>query len=203
MKFKPRSEQTRQLIIEKTARIFNEKGYAGTSLSDLTEATGLTKGSIYGNFPDKEDVALAAFDHNLACVRDIIKRKVDQYTTYKDKLLAHVQLYYSSEKTPFPEGGCPLQNTTAEADDTHSLLRKKAADGLMLWKKDLVTLINKGIAAREFRSGTSANKTALTLIALIEGAILLGRATQNIQNMDNVLDVAKETINGILTKQRS
>lgn len=45
-----KSERTRQFIIEKVAPIFNRKGYAGTSLSDLTEATGLTKGAIYGNF---------------------------------------------------------------------------------------------------------------------------------------------------------
>ena len=57
--------RTRQFIIETTAGIFNTKGYAGTSMSDITEATGLTKGSIYGNFGNKEDVALAVFDHKL------------------------------------------------------------------------------------------------------------------------------------------
>ena len=57
-----KAEKTRQFIIEKTAPIFNKKGFAGTSLSDMTEATGLTKGSIYGNFADKDEVAMAAFD---------------------------------------------------------------------------------------------------------------------------------------------
>ncbi|RKM92681.1 TetR/AcrR family transcriptional regulator, partial [Aquimarina sp. AD10] len=59
-----RSEKTRQLIIKKTASIFNKKGYTGTYLSDLTNATGLTKGSIYGNFKDKNEVALEAFRYN-------------------------------------------------------------------------------------------------------------------------------------------
>ena len=63
-KFMNKAERTRQYIIEKTAPIFNKKGYAGTSLSDMTGATGLTKGSIYGNFNDKDEVALAAFDHS-------------------------------------------------------------------------------------------------------------------------------------------
>jgi AcrR family transcriptional regulator len=47
--------RTRQFIIETTAPIFNTKGYEGTSMSTLTEATGLTKGSIYGNFENKEE----------------------------------------------------------------------------------------------------------------------------------------------------
>lgn len=41
-----KAEKTRNFIVEKTAPIFNMKGYAGTSLNDITAATGLTKGSI-------------------------------------------------------------------------------------------------------------------------------------------------------------
>jgi AcrR family transcriptional regulator len=70
-----KSEQTKAFIIEKTAPIFNKKGYAGTSLSDMTEATNLTKGSIYGNFANKDEVALAAFDYNLGRVNGILNRE--------------------------------------------------------------------------------------------------------------------------------
>ena len=59
-----KADRTKQYIIEKTACIFNTKGYAGTSINDLIAATGLTKGSIYGNFENKDQVALAAFDYN-------------------------------------------------------------------------------------------------------------------------------------------
>ncbi len=58
-----KAERTKQFIIEQTASIFNKKGYAGTSLQDITAATSLTKGSIYGNFGGKDDVALAVFDY--------------------------------------------------------------------------------------------------------------------------------------------
>ncbi len=60
-----KAEQTRAFIIEKTAPLFNKKGFEGTSLSDMTTATGLTKGSIYGNFSNKDEVALEVFDYNL------------------------------------------------------------------------------------------------------------------------------------------
>ncbi len=51
-----KSEKTKAFIIEKAAPVFNTKGYAGTSLSDLTAATGLTKGAIYGHFENKDAV---------------------------------------------------------------------------------------------------------------------------------------------------
>jgi len=58
-------ENTAEFILSRTAPIFNKNGYVGTSLSDLTKATGLTKGAIYGNFLNKEDLALKAFQWNL------------------------------------------------------------------------------------------------------------------------------------------
>jgi TetR/AcrR family transcriptional repressor of nem operon len=68
-----KADRTRQFIIETTASIFNTKGYAGTSMSDITEATGLTKGAVYGNFGNKEDVALAVFDYNHGKVSGLIQ----------------------------------------------------------------------------------------------------------------------------------
>src|ERR1700752_4274548 len=96
-----KAEITKAYIIEKSAPIFNTKGYAGTSLNDMTEATGLTKGSIYGNFANKDEVALAAFDHNLQKVSSIINGEMAKHATAKEKLLAHVAVYENFFKYPF------------------------------------------------------------------------------------------------------
>ncbi len=59
-----KAEKTKQFIIEKTAALFNSKGYTRTSLSDISEATGLTKGSIYGNFENRDELAIAVYKFN-------------------------------------------------------------------------------------------------------------------------------------------
>src|SRR5438067_7257975 len=105
-----KAERTRKFIVETTAPIFNKKGYAGTSLSDLTDATGLTKGSIYGNFANKEEVAAAAFDHNSAILRKQIQDRIQKAVTYYDKLLVYAQVYHSFTRATFPAGGCPILN---------------------------------------------------------------------------------------------
>jgi TetR/AcrR family transcriptional repressor of nem operon len=50
-------EQTRQEIIRRAAPLFNQKGYEGTALSDLMQATGLEKGGIYRHFDSKQELA--------------------------------------------------------------------------------------------------------------------------------------------------
>ena len=53
---------TRKSIVEKSLRLFSEKGYYNTSMQDIVQATGLTKGGIYGQFKSKEEIWHAAYD---------------------------------------------------------------------------------------------------------------------------------------------
>ncbi|MBP0628206.1 TetR/AcrR family transcriptional regulator [Cupriavidus sp. AcVe19-6a] len=188
-----KAERTRQLIVEKTAPIFNTKGYAGTSLADMTEATGLTKGSVYGNFANKEEVALAAFDHNWKQVLSAVRDEMASKGTSKEKLLALTGVYGNLPEC-FPKGGCPLLNTAVEADDTHPALREKAMAAFRGWKANLVSVIKAGITAREFRKDVDPEETAVTLIALIEGAIMISRLTGNAAYNQAVMSAVKKTI---------
>ncbi|WP_219222652.1 TetR/AcrR family transcriptional regulator [Pedobacter antarcticus] len=191
-----KTERTREHIIAATAPVFNRKGYAGTSITDLTQATKLTSGSIYGNFENKEEVALAAFDFNLESVHSVVQRAVNKCKTTKEKLMMSVLAYHSSQRLSFPGGGCPMQNTLTEADDSHEGLRLRAAQGLLRWKKDLMELINTGIAEKVIVADTDAEKIALHVIALIEFGFLISSATRDRKEVDKILDLAV----GILSK---
>lgn len=172
-----KAEKTRAFIVEKTAPIFNKKGYAGTSLTDMTEATGLTKGSIYGNFENKDEVALAAFDHNLSKVKSVISTEMEKFSTTREKLLVYVDVYENYMHYPFPSGGCPIINTAIEADDTHPRLKKRAVDAIGNWKDMIIRLVEKGIERKEFSNNINAEQVALTLIAMLEGGVMISKLT--------------------------
>jgi TetR/AcrR family transcriptional repressor of nem operon len=172
-----KSEQTRAFIIEKTAPIFNTKGYAGTSLSDMTDATRLTKGSIYGNFVNKDEVALAAFDYNLSRVNSILRQEMARYKTAKEKLRVYGKVYTDFTDYPFPPGGCPVLNTAIESDDTHPELKRKVTEAIRSWKKNLTEILEKGKENKEIRNDTNSEQTALTILALIEGGIMISKVT--------------------------
>ncbi|OQP46220.1 transcriptional regulator [Niastella yeongjuensis] len=200
MKFTPRSESTRQQIIESTAELFNKKGYLGTSISDLEKATGMTRGSIYGNFENKEAVALAVFNYNWDLKRELLAEATRNKAEFKDKLYAHVLAHHPSTKTPFTPGGCPLQNTTMEADDTFEALREKAANGLLIWTKDLTNIIEEGIKAKAFKADTDVLGTSLHIVSLIEGAALYARSTRDMKYVKRLFDTARDVINAICEK---
>ncbi|HEY4286716.1 MAG TPA: TetR/AcrR family transcriptional regulator [Puia sp.] len=192
-----KAEKTREFIIKKTAPIFNMKGFAGTSLSDMTEATGLTKGSIYGNFTDKDEVALAAFDHNTKSVSTIIRAEMARQASFRDKLMVYVEVYGNFAKYTFNEGGCPVMNTITEADDTHPRLKAKAVEALLSWKDRLAGIIGEGIAAGEFKADIHAEDTAVTMIALLEGAILFTKATGKMSHRKAIINSLEKIIKAL------
>jgi len=190
-----KSEQTKAFIIEKAAPIFNKKGYAGTSLNDMIAATGLTKGSIYGNFANKDEVALAAFDLNLAKVNSIIRSEMEKQQTYKGKLLVYPEVYENFSRYSFPQGGCPVLNTATECDDTHPALKQKAHDAILSWRKSIISLIQKGIAAKEFTGKIEPEQFAITVIAMIEGASMIANLTGKTAYRKTIMNSVRKMIN--------
>ncbi|MCV9930290.1 TetR/AcrR family transcriptional regulator [Flavobacterium sp. LS1R49] len=183
-----KAARTKQFIIEKTAPIFNIKGYSGTSMSDITDATGLTKGSIYGNFENKDEVAIAAFKYNIKKLQDTFAKAIEKESTYKDKLLVYPRLYSDYFHLRITQGGCPILNTATEADDTHPILRKKVERAINFWKEKLIGFIEQGIATGEFKAKSiDPERIALTIIAIIEGAVMISKVTGNLKNLSDIM----------------
>lgn len=172
-----KAEKTRAYIIEKTALIFNTKGFAGTSLNDITEATGLTKGSVYGNFKNKDEVALAAFEHNLKMMQAKFALEISKKESYKEKLLVYPELYKDAFKRLFTNGGCPILNTAIEADDTHPELKEVANKAFLNWKDTITKIVEKGIQNKEFKPETNPEEAALAILAMIEGTVMITKLT--------------------------
>jgi AcrR family transcriptional regulator len=53
---------TRERLLGEARRLFRERGYAATSLEQIAEAAGVTKGAIYGHFSSKEDLLISAIE---------------------------------------------------------------------------------------------------------------------------------------------
>lgn len=180
MKTKPplkKSEKTRRFIIEKTAPLFNKKGIAGTTLSDLTRETGLTKGSIYGNFRDKNEVAIAVFQHNIANLERYLAKNLEQKKSNIEKLLGLTEAYRNLYRSMVAFGGCPVANTAIEADDTHHSLREMVTEAIAHLKSLIKGLLEDGKRSCEVQHLVDSEKLANIIVSLIEGGIILAKAT--------------------------
>src|SRR5262249_1750599 len=125
----------------------------------------------------KDEVALAAFDHNLTKLNSIFTQEMSRYRSARQKLEVYGKVYADYNKYPFPMGGCPILNTAIESDDTHPGLKKKVVSAVNSWKKQIIMIVEAGIASKEFEKKNDPEQIALTIIALIEGGIMIAKAT--------------------------
>jgi AcrR family transcriptional regulator len=189
--------RTRQYILERTAPLFNTKGFDGTSFTDLTESTGLTKGALYGHFRDKEEIALEAFRYSIGKVKQVAQSEISLAVTFKKQLLALIEFYARYVFDPPVPGGCPLLNTAIEADDHQTHLRKAVAKEVNEVIDFIASLLEKGIEAGEFKRDTRSRDWAYVLFCSIEGALMVSRVDRSDDAMKVIVTHCKNILNQI------
>ncbi len=183
-----KARQTRQFIIEKAAPVFNKKGVSGTSLSDLTRATGLTKGSIYGNFKDKDEVAVCVFQYNVDNLINSLFKEMDRETSPVAKLLALPRAYGKRYRQIIDYGGCPILNTATEVDDTHEALCRLTVAAIERLKDRIAAIAAMGIREGTLDGETDPETMANIILALIEGGSMLAKVTEQDRYMTDSLE---------------
>jgi TetR/AcrR family transcriptional repressor of nem operon len=189
-----KGEKSRRSIVAKAAVLFNQRGFEGCSMQDIVEAVGLEKGSIYGHFSSKEELALEAFDFAWA---DTVQKRMGNLDTVDnavDKLKLHVSNYVN---TPSFTGGCPWLNTAIEADDGNPSLRARARMAVRKWQEALVTIVIEGQRRGEIRLEVQPQSVANFLISALEGATAVSR----IDKRSGALANAQENLNCFLEKE--
>ncbi|KAF2339087.1 TetR/AcrR family transcriptional regulator [Flavobacterium ginsenosidimutans] len=188
-----KGEETRQFIIEKAAPIFNTKGIAATSMSDIMEATKLSKGSMYVHFENKDVLACAAVDHNMKVLSSKLQAELSQGKSATEQLYAYID-FFSNPINPPVTGGCPLLNFGTEADDTNPIVKEKVNTAIKHGQVLLTSIIEKGIADKEFDPNWNAAEFSTVLFAMLEGGHLMSRMSGNNDNMKTIEKTLKKII---------
>jgi AcrR family transcriptional regulator len=82
-----RAEATRELILRTAAQAFDEHGYAGTSISDISRRSGLTSGAVYFHYSSKDNLARAVVEEHFASWPPLIDRLARSAAPALDKLI--------------------------------------------------------------------------------------------------------------------
>ena len=155
-----KGERTRRRILERSAPIFNTRGYSGTSVGDVAREAELEKAGIYNHFSGKEDLALAAFDFSTGIMRRRFEKALEGEEGALVRLLAIVDEFGRLIDDPPVAGGCAMLNTAVEATD---------------WLRLVGGLVKEGVASGELKADADPREAATVVVATLEGALMLGK----------------------------
>jgi AcrR family transcriptional regulator len=185
-----KAEQTAEYIVQIVAPIFNKNGYTATSLSDITKATGLSKGAIYGNFKNKEELAIAAFKMNEG---NIICRITDHQSLSKSpikKLFLITDFYRNYYNYTQELGGCPVLNMGIDAKYQIPSLFRHVKSAIAKIQTNVAKLIDAGKECKEIKEETDSMLYAKRLHSMITGAIFMTHTMEDnsylLETMDQI-----------------
>ena len=177
-----KGERTRQRIVETAAVLFNQRGFTGCSMGDIVAASGLEKGTLYGHFSTKEELALLAFDYAWNETSGKRLRNVETVSNSVDKLRLHIDNYVNTPSFP---GGCPLLNFAVDADDGNLALRTKVRKALKVWEDLLAKIVEDGQSAGEINPEIDPHSVANLVISMLEGATVVARIDKRSAALDD------------------
>ncbi|MEP5340384.1 MAG: TetR/AcrR family transcriptional regulator [Algibacter sp.] len=195
---KTKAALTSQHIIEVSAPIFNKNGYAATSLSDITKATGLTKGAIYGNFKNKEELAYASFKYMVKSLLSPLSKYIKQSDSPIQKLLLITDFYRNYYPFSKQLGGCPILNIGVDANNSNSELLQKVREVIQRIQDQLCSIIENGIEAGEISTKINAMQYAKRIDTMIQGAIFMTYTMNDEFYMTDTMNLIDEIIHNEL-----
>ena len=195
-----KAQQTKARIIHQAAELFNLKGYAGSSIADIMQATGLKKGGIYNHFKSKDELALEAFDYASNLLSQRIWSVVKTKRKAIERLEALVSSYLIYINDPPIVGGCPILNTAIETDDTDSPLRDRALQAMNSSRSLIVRILQKGIKKGEVRSTVEPDTVATIIFSTLEGAIMMSKLERNSIHLERAVAHLQSYIQSNLTQ---
>jgi len=172
-------EATKETILKKSGVLFNTQGYKSTSISEITDATGFTKGAIYRHFESKDDLEIETLHYLSSSMFEKLRERIKEKATAADKLRSVFHFFESYISNPPLKGGCPLLNAAIEADDSNPALRKAALKILNGLRDSIVAMLENGIKFKQIKAGIDKDHYATLIIASLEGAIMMSKLAEN------------------------
>lgn len=171
------AEHTKEHLLTIAGNLFNTQGYKATSLSDITFASGYTKGAIYKHFTNKAVLEKEALKHMTERILKRLRDKVLCENNVIDKLTATFRFYTSYVTNPIIPGGCPILNAAIEADDTRPELREVAKTAMDVFHMSIVKILDNGIKHKQLKDIFDKEDFATLIISSFEGAIMMSKLT--------------------------
>ncbi len=171
---------TKEKLLESAQQLMLAKGYGATTVDEICELAGVTKGSFFHYFECKEDLGKAVLDHFVT----FMFRAVQEAQFHKQKeplqrVYGYLDFLIALSKNPDIPNSCLLGNFSQELSDTLPEIRSQCERHFGQWTKAFKKDLDEAKAKYCPKAAIDTHSLAEHLIAIMEGSIILAKAQQD------------------------
>jgi TetR/AcrR family transcriptional repressor of nem operon len=172
---RPASAQTK--LLSAALSLIRARGYAGTSVEDLCEAAGVTKGAFFHHFKSKEELGVAAADYWSEITGAFFAAApYHQLADPLDRVLGYIDFRKAILQGEIPEFTCFAGTMVQETYETHPAIRAAVNRSISGHAAKVEADIADAMRLRGIRADWTAESLALHTQAVLQGAFILAKA---------------------------
>ena len=177
-------------VVNGAVRVFRERGYHATSVSDLSDATGLTAGSLYKAFGDKRGVFLAAFDQYVSVRNAELRQRIDKAPNARGKIQSVLRFYAESSHGSEGRRGCLVVSSATALATFDEEISTRIEATMRRTEEMLRELLQQGQKDGSIAPEIHVPAMARSLLALLHGFRLIGKSGRTQRDMLAAADEA-------------
>jgi TetR/AcrR family transcriptional regulator, transcriptional repressor for nem operon len=181
----PKGERTRARIIGAAARLIYERGVAGATLEDVRTAAEVSGSQLYHYFADKDELVQAVIGHQADVIAGNQQHAdlgtIEGLRVWRDMVIAEAK---STDGT----GGCPLGSLGSQLAESDPQARTLAAAGFERWSAAISDGLRALHAGGHLPAGINPDDLAVTLLAALQGGLLLAQVQRDTRPLETALD---------------
>lgn len=163
-----------EAVLKKAMHAFRQHGYNAITIPQLVAVTGLSAGSIYHSYGDKNGLFNAAFESYL---EQVLQGRIARHADEKRGLNGVRQLFLSLLEEPNNEHfGCLITNSAIEFGDDQSVCKNSVQRGFDILLQALIHRLTQAQQLGRLRPGLVVLPCALKLLALYQGILVMVRS---------------------------
>ena len=180
-----KGERTRARIVAAAARLIYERGVASTTLDDVKVAAGVSGSQMYHYFPDKDDLVQAVISYQAGVIA-AGQRQADLGTA--EGIRAWRDMVITQARNEQGKGGCPLGSLAGQLAETDAHARALLAGGFTQWQAAIGDGLRRLHQAGQLPDGTDPDALAITLLATLQGGLLLAQVQRDPRPLETAVD---------------
>jgi AcrR family transcriptional regulator len=166
---------TKDTIISETRKLFSRKGFMSTTIQDIMDSTGISKGGLYNHFKSKEDIFMAVLEQSRMIWREKNLEGLDQIKSPIERIVRFLENYrdnYIIDTENFP-GGCIFVNLSVELDDQLPHMAKEVEKGFIGLKNMIGRFLEEAKQSGELKEGIYIKDATEIVVSAAIGAAVI------------------------------
>ncbi|HVF34584.1 MAG TPA: helix-turn-helix domain-containing protein [Candidatus Saccharimonadia bacterium] len=178
----PAQHHSKLRLLDAAMQVIRAKGYAATTVDDVCQTAGVTKGSFFHHFKSKDELAVAAVEHFSAMAEGLFA-----HAPYRaaedplDRLLGYVDFRAEILTGDLPEFTCLMGTLVQETYDTHPQIRIACDGGMSAHVAELVRDVTLAKARYAPNAEWTAESLGYFMQSVLQGAFIFAKAKQTPQ----------------------